>query len=121
MVAANPDDDTHPSRCAELKSPSAFLGRAQHKCNRNSIVDFTLAVPPNQNHKSQATLPRIAPHTIDNQHQRLRRVPAFGPLTRILSPVISRAQWEIVVRSAFVALLLSLAIVGSLLAVPMRH
>jgi len=121
MVAADPDDDAHPSRCAELKSPSAFLSRAQYKCNQNSIVDFTLAVPANQNHKSQVTLPRVAPHTIDNQHQRVRRVPAFGPLTRVLSPVISRAQWEIVVRSAFVALLLSLAIVGSLLAVPMRH
>ncbi|GJJ13988.1 hypothetical protein Clacol_008245 [Clathrus columnatus] len=27
-------------------------------------------------------------------------VPAFGPLTRVLSPLVSRGQWEIVVRSA---------------------
>jgi hypothetical protein len=65
--------------------------------------------------------PRDAPHQIENQHHRMRRVPAFGPLTRILNPIVSRAQWEIVVRSASVAMLLSLTIVGSLLAIPMRH
>ncbi|KAF8807115.1 hypothetical protein BYT27DRAFT_7337882 [Phlegmacium glaucopus] len=49
----------------------------------------------------------------------INAVPAFAvPLTRVLSPVIIRAQWEIVVRSAIVAFLISWVVVGSLLAVP---
>jgi len=121
LVSAISEDDTHISRCQELLTISGFLGRAQNNCTRNSIVGSTPVIPANQKYKSQATQPRVAPHAIDDQHTRMRRVPAFGPLTRVLSPVVSRAQWEIVVRSGFLAMLLSLAIVGSLLAVPVRH
>lgn len=46
-------------------------------------------------------------------------VPAFAsPLTPVLNPLVGRAQWEIVVRSAAMALILSCVVVGSLLAVP---
>ena len=49
----------------------------------------------------------------------INAVPAFAvPLTRVLSPVIVRAQWEIVVRSAVIAFLISWVVVGSFLAVP---
>jgi hypothetical protein len=49
----------------------------------------------------------------------INAVPAFAvPLTRVLSPVIVRAQWEIVVNSAIVAFLISWVVVGSFLAVP---
>lgn len=49
----------------------------------------------------------------------INAVPAFAvPLTRVLSPVVRRGQWEIVVRSALIALVLSWIIVGSLLAIP---
>lgn len=49
----------------------------------------------------------------------INAVPAFAvPLTRVLSPVIVRAQWEIVVRSAIIAFLISWVVVGSFLAVP---
>ncbi|EMD39949.1 hypothetical protein CERSUDRAFT_112188 [Gelatoporia subvermispora B] len=55
-------------------------------------------------------------------HSRFRRVsmvpPFAAPLTPILSPVVTRAQWEIVVRSALVAALVSCAAVGALLGVP---
>jgi len=136
LVSAISSDDTHSPRRPELMTVSGFLGRAQHKCTRNSVVGSTPAIPANQKYKSQATHPRVAPHAIEtqatqprvapphaieSQHTRMRRVPAFGPLTRVLSPIVSRAQWEIVVRSAFLAMLLSFAIVGSLLAVPRRH
>ncbi|VDC02410.1 unnamed protein product [Peniophora sp. CBMAI 1063] len=47
-----------------------------------------------------------------------RAVPAFGPLTRVLNPVISRAQWEIVVRSAIIAAIISFSVVFGLVAVP---
>jgi len=121
LVPAILDDDTRTPQFAESKSPSSVIGRAQYKCNRNSVIGLTPAVPANQNYKSQVSQPRDAPYQIDNQHHRMRRVPAFGPLTRVLNPIVSRAQWEIVVRSASVAMLLSLTIVGSLLAVPMRY
>jgi len=122
IVPTIPDDDTLHSRQTALMSPSTFLARAQHKsCAQKSVVSSTPAAPANQKYKSQAIQPRIALHQIESQHQRVRHVPAFGPVTRILSPVVSRAQWEIVVRSAIVSIILSLAIVGSLLAVPVRH
>ncbi len=121
LASAIPYDETHNPRCTELQSPAAIIGRAQYRCNHNSALGVTPTVPANQKYKSRVNQPRAAPHTIENQHHRIRGVPAFGPLTRVLSPVVSRAQWEIVVRSAFVAMLLSLSIIGSLLAVPVRH
>ena len=49
----------------------------------------------------------------------INAVPAFAvPLTRVLSPVVVRAQWEIVVRSAIIAFLISWVVVGSFLALP---
>jgi hypothetical protein len=135
VVSAISSDDAHFHPRQELMTVAGFLGRAQHKCTRNSVVGSTPAILSNQTYKSQATQPRVAPHAsekqatqprvapyaIENQHTRMRRVPAFGPLTRVLSPIVSRAQWEIVVRSAFLAMLLSFSIVGSLLTVPLRH
>ena len=121
VVSAVPDNDARPPRSTELKSPSAFIRRAQYKCNDNFVTGFTPGVPANEKFKSQATEPRVALHTIESQHHRIRHVPAFGPLTKVLNPIVSRAQWEIVVRSAFVALLMTLTIIGSLLAVPVRH
>jgi hypothetical protein len=121
LVAAILDDDMHNPQHAEPKSPSSYLGRAQYKCNQNSVIGLTPAVPANQEYKSQVSQPHVASHVVENQHHRVRTVPAFGPLTRVLSPIVSRAQWEIVVRSASVAMLLSLTIVGSLLAVPLRY
>jgi hypothetical protein len=50
---------------------------------------------------------------------RVLSVPAFkSPLTKILSPVVTRAQWEIVVRSGILAFLISCVVVGILVAVP---
>lgn len=46
-------------------------------------------------------------------------VPAFSaPLTPVLNPLVGRAQWEIVVRSAALSLVLSCVIVGGLLGAP---
>lgn len=46
-------------------------------------------------------------------------VPAFAvPLTRVLSPIVRRGQWEIVVRSGLIALVISWIVVGCLLAIP---
>jgi hypothetical protein len=49
-------------------------------------------------------------------------VPAFSsPLTQVLNPVVTRAQWEIVVRSAAIALLLTIMAEATLLALPIPH
>ena len=50
--------------------------------------------------------------------RRVTSVPAFGPLTRVLEPVVSRGQWEIVVRSACAAALGAWIVIGCLLALP---
>ncbi|KAG8790026.1 hypothetical protein FRC12_012882 [Ceratobasidium sp. 428] len=44
--------------------------------------------------------------------------PAVAPLTRVWSPLVTRAQWEIVMRSAAVALVFAGVVVGALLAIP---
>jgi len=49
----------------------------------------------------------------------MNAVPAFAvPLTQVLDPVIVRGQWEVVIRSAGFALLISWAVCGPLLAIP---
>ena len=51
--------------------------------------------------------------------KRVLSVPAFkSPLTKILSPVVTRAQWEVVVRSGILAFIISSVVVGVLVAVP---
>jgi len=48
-------------------------------------------------------------------------IPTFGPLTRVLSPIVTRAQWEIVVRSAMMAIVVALVLGAICLAVPARR
>jgi hypothetical protein len=50
--------------------------------------------------------------------RRVMAVPAFGPLTWVLEPVVSRGQWEIVVRSACAAALGAWIFIGCLVALP---
>ncbi|KAH9854690.1 hypothetical protein C2E23DRAFT_61607 [Lenzites betulinus] len=51
--------------------------------------------------------------------RRMLQVPAFAsPLTPVLNPVVTRGQWEIVVRSAAIAFVTSVTVVGALVAVP---
>ena len=77
-------------------------------------------------HATEETAPAQAATTTREAHgwrARVRRVylsvPAFAaPLTPVLNPLVGRAQWEIVVRSAAMAFFLSCIVVGALLAVP---
>ena len=51
--------------------------------------------------------------------KRVSGVPAFkSPLTKILSPVVTRAQWEVVVRSGALAFVISIVVVAVLVAIP---
>jgi len=42
----------------------------------------------------------------------------FSPLTKVLDPVITRTQWEIVMRSALVALVISIVVACASLGIP---
>ncbi|KAF5314874.1 hypothetical protein D9619_007247 [Psilocybe cf. subviscida] len=56
---------------------------------------------------------------IMERFRKMASVPAFAvPLTRVLSPVVVRAQWEIVVRSAVAALFATWVVFGIVVAVP---
>ena len=51
--------------------------------------------------------------------RKVRAVPAFAvPLTPVLNPVVTRAQWEIVVRSALIAAVVVCVVVGGLTGAP---
>jgi len=51
--------------------------------------------------------------------RKVRAVPAFAvPLTPVLNPVVTRAQWEIVVRSALIATVVACVVVGGLTGAP---
>ncbi|EUC66938.1 F-box-like domain protein [Rhizoctonia solani AG-3 Rhs1AP] len=52
------------------------------------------------------------------RHGRTRSTPFIAPLTRVWSPVITRAQWEIVMRSATFGLIFAAVVTGVVLAVP---
>ncbi|KAJ7147491.1 hypothetical protein C8R43DRAFT_1011017 [Mycena crocata] len=67
----------------------------------------------------QHTRTRVDESTVRKQFKLVRAVPAFAsPLTPVLSSIVVRGQWEIVTRSAIIALFLCWAILGSMLAIP---
>ncbi|CEL60597.1 hypothetical protein RSOLAG1IB_03835 [Rhizoctonia solani AG-1 IB] len=53
-----------------------------------------------------------------HRHGSANSTPFIAPLTRIWSPVVTRAQWEIVMRSAAFALVFAAIITGTVLAIP---
>ncbi|KAF8749762.1 hypothetical protein RHS01_09793 [Rhizoctonia solani] len=55
---------------------------------------------------------------VDAKRSKMREI--FSPLTRIHSPVVSRAQWHIVMRSASWAMLFALVVTGAALAIPVQ-
>ncbi|KAF9779623.1 hypothetical protein BJ322DRAFT_367307 [Thelephora terrestris] len=99
--------------------------------------NFSIAVETrafNNPARATAPLPLSHPlHTVSNgkhdgkpvkenwriRWQRVLSVPAFkSPLTKILSPIVTRAHWEVVVRSGAFAFIISLLVVTVLVAVP---
>jgi hypothetical protein len=59
--------------------------------------------------------------TLRQQFRMIKAVPVFTDLTRVLSPIIVRGQWEIVVKSSMIGFVLTWTILGCLLAVPPQH
>ncbi|KAJ6613326.1 hypothetical protein B0H10DRAFT_245502 [Mycena sp. CBHHK59/15] len=129
-------------------SPKAVIGRMQSKCatqpldvtggnpphlphgpnTSGNITDEKSAPRPRDSLDSssrphvdlpQHTRKPIDEGTVRKQFRMVKAVPAFAvPLTRVLSPVVVRGQWEIVTRSAFFAFLVCWIVLGCLLAVP---
>ena len=102
-----------------LKSSKEILGRAQYKCNKHDVsTNPEKFLPSSRSLHVPSPSPRI-PVDPAAQFKVIKAVPAFAsPFTRVLNPVVTRAQWEIVVRSAVVAGIICWSIVGSLLAIP---
>ncbi|KAJ7069847.1 hypothetical protein C8F01DRAFT_1207376 [Mycena amicta] len=127
-----------PSRTSIKLSVKGFIGRLQSKCVPRWVspppVVAESSAPPIAEGDEKSHRPRdsvdSSPHldpgrsrpdksAVNKQFKRVRAVPAFSvPLTPILSSVVVRGQWEIVVRSALLALLLSWVLLGVLLAIP---
>ena len=85
-------------------------------------LSLSTAAVPRPLSYSHPTPPQVKEKGRVNWRTRWKRaltVPAFkSPLTRVLSPVVSRAQWEAVVRSGVLAFVASFVLVAILVAVP---
>lgn len=112
-------------------SPASLLAHLQAKCTlkrwskspslpthrpTSPSSSFDSSIPK----KSEQTLRRreSTETSMSERFKRIRAVPAFASLTRVLSPVIARGQWEIVTRSAVISLVVCWVVLGCLLAVP---
>ena len=117
-------------------SPKKFLAWLQEKCSikwRVSPAPVTAPADMEKRPMSRRSSfglntrpPQASPQlerkgaTVRQQLKKIKAVPAFTDLTIILSPVIVRGQWEIVIKSSAIAFVLTWAIIGGLLAVPPR-
>jgi len=142
-AASNPPDTIviHPDEPSKVRlTLRAILAHIQAKCSIHKwkasipITDLEKSMPglrrqsvspPDANLPQQHIYRRRSERSsvkVQTQFKMVQAVPAFAsPLTRVLSPVVARAQWEIVVRSAAVALLISWAVLGSLLSIPVMR
>jgi hypothetical protein len=59
-----------------------------------------------------------APARVQAKRSKMREI--FSPLTKVHSPVVSRAQWHIVIRSSAWAMLFALVVTGAALAIPVQ-
>lgn len=120
-----------PRQLLTTRSLSSELGRAQYKCNKRP---YPISIPPDSpiflsppNHLTP-TSPSASMPTPEKECRNLHfsfnlpsftaGVPAFAaPLTNIQSPVVKRAQWEVVVRSGLIAFVITGTIVGVIIGV----
>ncbi|KAG9308794.1 hypothetical protein JVU11DRAFT_11419 [Chiua virens] len=105
------------------KGVGPLFGRMQYKCNQQRSPAFESASPlekgasgsspAKRTSRVRITLTTLIPSFT-------RGVPAFAaPLTQVQSPVVKRAQWEVVVRAGFLAAVIATAFTGLLVgAVP---
>lgn len=100
------------------------VARESPQDRRSNGLQATTAAPlPFSNPRHTALSQKLEGEPVkENWRVRWRRilsVPAFtSPLTKVLSPVVTRAHWEVVVRSGAFAFIISLVVVTVLVAVP---
>ncbi|KAH7341582.1 hypothetical protein B0J17DRAFT_714745 [Rhizoctonia solani] len=100
-----------------IQQPSTGMGTAMSPQRWSFDFDALPASEPNPTANPDQWGSKL-PARLD---ERFGPTPTFGPLTKVLSPVVTRAQWEIVVRSAIMAVFVA-AILGAIcLAVPARR
>jgi hypothetical protein len=112
-----------------VEVPKAFIRRTQGRCGAakeamndvlrsarsNSIAISSAPLQPPQAHHATSKAKEKERLDVKREQKgwrtrwnRVLSVPAFrSPLVRILSPVVTRAQWKIVVRSGILAFLIS--------------
>lgn len=121
-----------PSHSPTSPTLSSMIGRAQYKCNKRPYLAPAAPVsaaslsPPR--HPSPPSPPHFSPESEPKERRRFSfpllapsftaGVPAFAsPLTQIRSPVVKRAQWEVVVRSGIIAFFITGAVIGVIIGV----
>ncbi|KAG8937907.1 hypothetical protein FRC00_010622 [Tulasnella sp. 408] len=71
------------------------------------------------------TLPQPSPKRSDEDDKHwsrfLRERGVFASLTKVFSPVVTRAQWDIVMRSALLGVLVALVLGGICIAIPFKN
>lgn len=101
-----------------LTGVSPFLGRAQYKCNqRTSPALMSSSLEKGTSTASAALSPTSSP---SNRLWLTSLIPSFtagvpafaAPLTQVQSQVVKRAQWEVVVRAAFLAAVIAGVLIG---------
>jgi len=138
-VIIQPDSTSHTVQF----TPKSLLARAQYQCNLNmwkvNIVGSHKLGTPDSSQSLMTTTPTSpsdsklysshhrwrSEKAEENRHthyKAVQAVPAFAsPMTPVLNPLVIRAQWEIVVRSAALAFKASCIVVGCLLIVPVKR
>ncbi|KZT12030.1 uncharacterized protein LAESUDRAFT_719991 [Laetiporus sulphureus 93-53] len=88
----------------------------------SQVASIPTAEEPDEFEKENVEVDTDETASRNKQFRKMPSVPAFAvPLTPVLSPVVTRAQWEIVVRSALIAFAVCAVVVGGLTGAPVPH
>lgn len=124
VIVTTADHIPTPSLQTENPAPSnnlltSAIARQQYKCKRTyapplSLVSHTSSVPsPNSYTPSPTPSSNRSPLASFMIPSFTAGVPAFkAPMTRVRSPVVIRAQWEVVIRSAVLGLICAVTFVA---------
>lgn len=107
LTLTNGNSSTRPTSPASSDVHSRVRAGVPTTSTHKSILHSSMSFSSSSNSEAWQT-----------RFRRVMSVPAFGPLTRVLEPVVSRGQWEIVVRSACAAFLGAWIVIGCLIALP---
>lgn len=112
-VAVDPaSPHLHPSALSSSSSPSlngagfSSFGRIQYKCNQCTLPPVSGTLTDDRRRHKRFSFAMLIPSFTAG-------VPAFAaPLTPVQSPVVKRAQWEVVIRAAIVAVVMAGTLTG---------